>query len=110
LDKPFATLPVRDVWTNSAHCLIPPGLLGLDGVILLLDEICYSYQDDLAENRHLLQSNPPPGIDEFHRYVRREKWRIGSFIVFALNLELTLKKRYKDLLNFVRKLQQDACQ
>ena len=107
LDRPFGTLPVLSVWAHPGHFLIPDGLGGLDGVILLLDEICYSYQDDLAENRHLLQSTPPPGIDEFPRYVRREKWRIGSFIVFAWNLEQTLKRRHKELLNFVRKLQPD---
>lgn len=90
------------------HFAIPAGLGGFDGVIMLLDEICYNYQDDLAENRHLLQSFPPSSIDEFHRYQRREIWRVGSFIVFALNLERTLKRRYKDLLSFVRKLQPDV--
>ena len=87
------------------HFVIPAGLGWLDAVIMLLDEICYNHQDDLAENRHLLQSFPPPDIDELHRYQRREIWRIGSFIVFALNLELTLERRYNELLNFVMKLQ-----
>ena len=108
LEKTFRTLPVLGVWTNRVHFAIPAGLGGFDAVIMLLDEICYNYQDDLAENRHLLQIFPPPSIDEFHRYQRREIWRVGSFIVFALNLERTLKRRYKDLLSFVRKLQPDV--
>ena len=108
LDKPFGTLPVLGIWANRVHFAIPAGLARLDAVILLLDEICYSYQDDLTENRHHLQSIRPPSIDEFRRYERREIWRIGSFIVFALNLDLTLKRRYKELLSFVRKLQPDV--
>jgi len=108
LEKPFGTLPVLGIWTNRVHFVIPAGLAGLDAVILLLDEICYNYQDDLAENQHLLQNTPPPSIDEFRRYQRREIWRIGSFIVFALNLELTLKRRYEDLSNFARDLQPDV--
>ena len=108
LDRRFGTLPLLSVWTNCARFLIPPGLDGLDAVILILDEIYYSYQDDLAENGPPFESFPPPHPDEYLRYQRREIWRIGSFIVFALNLELILKRRYKDLLNLVRELQQDS--
>jgi hypothetical protein len=108
LENTFGKLPVLVIWANRGVFRLPNGLMGVDSVILLLDEIGYNYQEDLAKNRHLLQSTPPPDIDKFYSYMRREIWRIGSFIVFALNLELTLERRYKELLDFAIKLQPDS--
>jgi len=111
LENPFGTLPVISVWvkgTNPVVYTIPRGLSGLDQMILLLDEICHNYYDDIGENRYYLENMPPPNIDKFNRFQRRETWRVGSFIVFALNLELTLKKKYRNLLNFVLKLNPDV--
>jgi len=108
LEKTFRTLPVLIIWTDQGVFRLPEGMMGLDSVILLLDEIYYNYQDDLAENGHLLQNSPPSNIGEFHRFTRREIWRIGSFVVFALNLGRTLERRYKELLDFAIKLQSDG--
>jgi hypothetical protein len=106
LREPFSILPVVVVWGGGVVYRIPADLDGLDACIQLLDEICWHYQDDIAANSHLLTGVPRTETDHFMfiRFQRREIWRIGSFILFALNLELTLRRRYGDLLDFVGKL------
>ncbi len=103
LEKTFSSLPVLRIYTKDIFFLIPPGLAEFDLNIALLDEICYHYQDDLEKNHHLLEIFPPPDINEFDRFKIRETWRIGSFIVFALNIELTLKRRFEELLSLMGK-------
>jgi hypothetical protein len=105
----FGSLPVLRIWINNRNerssFPIPAGLGGIDNVIMILGEICRNYYEDFGQCEHLFQDFPPSDPEEFFRYHKRAVWRIGSFIVFALNLELTLEQRYEDLLDFARKLQ-----
>jgi hypothetical protein len=100
----FGSLPVLGIWTTEVHFTIPSGLSAIDSVIALLDEIYRNYQDDIKMSQHLLQDFPPSDIEEFHAFRRREVWRIGSFVVFALNLEQILRQQYGNLRSFVERL------
>jgi hypothetical protein len=101
IDKKFSKLPIIAIWGNGLVYRIPDNLSGFDSSIELLDEIVYSYQDDIKNNKHLLIEFPPKDITGFDRFRKRELWRIGSFIIFSLNLELTFKKRFNALLEFI---------
>src|SRR4030067_2445741 len=103
LDKTFCSLPVLCIYQKDSFVLIPSGLTEFDTNITLLNEIFYHYHDDFARNRYLFEHFPPSALDEFNSFKIREIWRIGSFIVFALNIEQILKRRFEESMKFVSK-------
>lgn len=105
VEETFSSLPVLGIYKRDDFWLIPSGLAEFDTNISLLNEIYHHYQDDFIKNRHLLKNFPPPNVNEFNKYKLREIWRIGSFIVFALNIELILMKNYKELIRLMEEFE-----
>ena len=70
-------------------------LFSIDSILKILLEIYYSYKSDIEMNKKLIEKFPPFEVDQskLDSFIAREIWRIGSFIVFALNLTDILKKR-----------------
>ena len=68
-------------------------LLSIDGIISMLNEVEKNYQIDLDSHRFLLGNMQRNAIDfpRFQMFMARERLRIGSYIVFSLNLEGILK-------------------
>ena len=73
----------------------------IDKILELLEEIVKAQQMDLNSNKDLLQNVPQLTPQEymcFEVFKLRGLWRIGSFIIFALNLEGILIQEYKKLM------------
>lgn len=100
LELSFRKVGSLTLYTKDKYCVSIPSrytLMAVDSVLAILKEILNNYDKDHLENKEIINEFPPKDEDAFKSFSRREVWRIGSFIVFALNLKGILKKEYKTL-------------
>ncbi|OAQ20035.1 hypothetical protein [Thermosulfurimonas dismutans] len=105
LEYSFRSLPylVLSLRRNSQNYIMTiPSidiLSSIDSILRILLEIYNSYKSDIKMNKKLIEKFPAIGVKEskLESFIAREIWRIGSFIVFALNLTDILKKEYKNM-------------
>lgn len=105
----FHPLPFLRITTDQGSQTFPDisvvnALHHIDSAKSLLDEICLDYESDIKENRPLLEAWPSVKIRPFESFLRREIWRTGSYILFALNLKGVLDQLYKRVTNLVKEV------
>lgn len=74
---------------------IPPALVEIDHGIAVLNEIEQAQVADLAKNAADL-SGDPPYLNVDQRFISRELWRIGSYVMFATTLSGVIEGSYRD--------------
>ena len=112
----FSQLPqVSFLGKNERHSFIlslPDNRQVIDGLIGILRAIGTDFLEDHARNKHLVtvprDSNFNPHA--FDRYKTREIWRVGSYIVFACDLDGIVHKTHEELLDFLGDITPDVCE
>jgi len=110
IELSFQSLKRLLIWSNKGVFSIPNGqhLLEIDGIVSLLNEIDEHYKIDIDKNKTILISSHlhcQNALDSFNGFKARELWRIGSYIIFSLNLEGVLKRVYKETFDVMNEVE-----
>ena len=98
IDKNFSPLRKHFKFQEKIDFFLPNTyvLMAIERSFELLNEIILFHQFDLNNNQEILEKSPSNEHEyrKVRSFITRELWRIGSFIIFALNLVGILKREY----------------
>ncbi|MFZ3116034.1 MAG: hypothetical protein WA121_10585 [Syntrophales bacterium] len=106
-DLSFRKVGSLTIYTKDSKRISIPDLntlMAIDSVLGILKEILKNYDKDYLENKEIIDEFPIKDQATFNLFSRREVWRIGSFILFALNLKNILKEEYEKLYDIATKV------
>jgi hypothetical protein len=107
IDSLFHKLYSISIDNGLNHIKVPSLCLEIDKIIGLLNEIELNYGDDFEKHKNILAAGVCPLEREkggIERFIQREIWRIGSYILFLCDLNKILDERYQVMKNLVKQL------
>lgn len=79
-------------------------LYSIDSLIAILKEIENSHLQDRKAHDSLLRKWPLSDLSKSDSYDRREIWRMGSYIIFALNIDGVISRVHEEMSELYRSI------